>query len=178
MRAGMIQRKIRKNVSSCCMERKWLPWSLIHQVRTREELKNENVSYLTESVAGQSRSKNPSGCIETGWRGPAIVAFVCFTRAVGALYRVRIRAPPGFVITGNPNSVIEHNWRPRPGFGSCIFLHGRDTPRRGTSGCTAVSSAHLEQLLHWLDAQKNPLIVQLPLPEYFILRQFWELPVS
>jgi hypothetical protein len=35
------------------MERKWLPWSLIHQVRTREELKNENVSYLTEGlVAG------------------------------------------------------------------------------------------------------------------------------
>ena len=48
MRAAMIQRKIWKSVSSCCMERKWLPWSLIHQVRTREELKNENVSYLTE----------------------------------------------------------------------------------------------------------------------------------
>ena len=95
MRAAMIQRKIWKSVSSCCMERKWLPWSLIHQVRTREELKNENVSYLTESVAGQSRSKNPSGWIETGWRGPAIVAFVCFTSAAGALYRVRIRAPPG-----------------------------------------------------------------------------------
>src|SRR5271165_7680047 len=60
--------------------------------------------------------------------------------------------------------MIEHNWRPSPGFGSCIFLHVWDSPRRGTSGCTAVSSAHLEQLLHWLDAQKNPLIVQLPCP--------------
>ena len=49
-------------------------------------------------------------------------------------------------------------------------------PLRGTAGCTAVSSAHLEQLLHWLDARKNPLIVQLPLPEYFLLRRFWELP--
>jgi D-alanyl-D-alanine dipeptidase len=72
--------------------------------------------------------------------------------------------------------MIEHNWRPRPGLGSCIFLHVWDSPRRGTAGCTAVSSTHLEQLLHWLDAQKNPLIVQLPLPEYFIHRQFWELP--
>src|ERR1700730_4303940 len=72
--------------------------------------------------------------------------------------------------------MIEHNWRPRPGFGSCIFLHVWDSARRGTVGCTAVSSANLEQLLHWLDAQKNPLIVQLPLPEYFRLRQFWELP--
>ncbi|HEY1476742.1 MAG TPA: hypothetical protein VGF37_03585, partial [Chthoniobacterales bacterium] len=46
----------------------------------------------------------------------------------------------------------------------------------GTAGCTAVSSAHLEQILHWLDAQKNPLIVQLPLLEYLHLRQFWQLP--
>ncbi len=72
--------------------------------------------------------------------------------------------------------MIEHNWWPRPGFGSCIFLHVWDSARRGTAGCTAVSSAHLEQLLHWLDTKKNPLIVQLPLPEYFLLRQFWELP--
>jgi D-alanyl-D-alanine dipeptidase len=72
--------------------------------------------------------------------------------------------------------MIEHNWRPRPGLGSCIFLHVWDSARRGTAGCTAVSSAHLEQLLHWLDAQKNPLIVQLPLPEYFLLRRSWELP--
>jgi L,D-peptidoglycan transpeptidase YkuD (ErfK/YbiS/YcfS/YnhG family) len=72
--------------------------------------------------------------------------------------------------------MIEHNWRPRPGFGSCIFLHVWDSPRRGTSGCTAVSPTHLEQLLHWLDGQENPLIVQLPLPEYFRLQQFWELP--
>jgi L,D-peptidoglycan transpeptidase YkuD (ErfK/YbiS/YcfS/YnhG family) len=72
--------------------------------------------------------------------------------------------------------MIEHNWRPRPGFGSCIFLHVWDSARRGTAGCTAVSSTHLEQLLHWLDAQKNPLLVQLPLPEYFRLQQLWELP--
>jgi D-alanyl-D-alanine dipeptidase len=72
--------------------------------------------------------------------------------------------------------MIEHNWRPIPKSGSCIFLHVWDSVLRGTAGCTAVSSAHLEQLLHWLDAQKNPLIVQLPLPEYFLLRRSWELP--
>jgi L,D-peptidoglycan transpeptidase YkuD (ErfK/YbiS/YcfS/YnhG family) len=72
--------------------------------------------------------------------------------------------------------MIEHNWQPRPGFGSCIFLHVWYSARRGTAGCTAVSSAHLEQVLHWLDAQKNPLIVQLPLLEYLRLRQFWQLP--
>ena len=72
--------------------------------------------------------------------------------------------------------MIEHNWRPRPGLGSCIFLHVWDSVLRGTAGCTAVSSAHLEQLLHWMDAQNNPLIIQLPLPEYVLLRQSWELP--
>jgi L,D-peptidoglycan transpeptidase YkuD (ErfK/YbiS/YcfS/YnhG family) len=72
--------------------------------------------------------------------------------------------------------MIEHNWQPRPGFGSCIFLHVWNSARRGTAGCTAVSSAHLEEVLHWLDAQKNPLIVQLPLLEYLRLRQFWQLP--
>ena len=72
--------------------------------------------------------------------------------------------------------MIEHNWQSRPGFGSCIFLHVWYSARQGTAGCTAVSSAHLEQVLHWLDAQKNPLIVQLPLLEYLHLRQFWQLP--
>jgi hypothetical protein len=72
--------------------------------------------------------------------------------------------------------MIEHNWRPRPGLGSCIFLHVWDSVLRGTAGCTAVSSAHLEQLLRWMDAQNNPLIIQLPLPEYVLLRQSWELP--
>jgi L,D-peptidoglycan transpeptidase YkuD (ErfK/YbiS/YcfS/YnhG family) len=72
--------------------------------------------------------------------------------------------------------MIEHNWQRRPGCGSCIFLHVWYSAGRGTAGCTAMSSAHLEQLLHWLDAQKNPLIVQLPLHEYLRLRQFWQLP--
>jgi len=91
MRAAMIQRKIWKSVSSCCMERKWLPWILIHQVRTREELKNENVSYLTEGLAaGQSRSKNPSGLIETGSAaGDSTLAG--FTSTLGSLGWIRVR---------------------------------------------------------------------------------------
>jgi L,D-peptidoglycan transpeptidase YkuD (ErfK/YbiS/YcfS/YnhG family) len=72
--------------------------------------------------------------------------------------------------------MIEHNWRPVPECGSCIFLHVWDSARRGTAGCTAVSSAQLEQLLHWLNVQKNPLIVQLPWPEYVLLRRSWKLP--
>lgn len=72
--------------------------------------------------------------------------------------------------------MIEHNWSQIPGFGSCIFFHVWDRDPVGTAGCTAVSLAHLERLLHWLDASKNPLIVQLPLPEYVRLKQSWGLP--
>src|SRR5260370_41959752 len=89
MRDAMIQRKIWKSVSSCCMERKWLQWSLIHQVRTREELKNENVSYLTEGLAAgpkplekslwidrdttQFNSSNPSLQIPPGRAWPKLL---------------------------------------------------------------------------------------------------------
>jgi len=57
MQGAMIRRKIWRSVFSCCMERKWLPWSLIHQIRTREELKHENVSYLTEGLRTRARVK-------------------------------------------------------------------------------------------------------------------------
>ena len=72
--------------------------------------------------------------------------------------------------------MIQHNWKPVPGFGSCIFFHVWDDHQAGTAGCTATSSAHLERLLRWLDSKKNPLIVQLPQPEYLRLRESWELP--
>lgn len=73
--------------------------------------------------------------------------------------------------------MIEHNWSKIPGFGSCIFLHVWGHERGGTAGCTAMSSAALMHLLYRLDTEKNPLIVQLPLPEYDRLKQAWDLPV-
>ena len=72
--------------------------------------------------------------------------------------------------------MLEHNWSQIPGFGSCIFLHVWDRDRSGTAGCTAVRLAKLERLIHWLDADKYPLIVQLPKTEYLRLKQSWELP--
>jgi L,D-peptidoglycan transpeptidase YkuD (ErfK/YbiS/YcfS/YnhG family) len=72
--------------------------------------------------------------------------------------------------------MIEHNWSQIPGLGSCIFLHVWNDSRTGTAGCTAVRLADLERLLHWLDAHENPLIIQLPLPEYARLKGSWGLP--
>jgi zinc D-Ala-D-Ala dipeptidase len=72
--------------------------------------------------------------------------------------------------------MLEHNWSQIPGYGSCIFFHVWDRDLNGTVGCTAVSLTNMERLIHWLDASKNPLIVQLPVVEYLRLKESWELP--
>jgi L,D-peptidoglycan transpeptidase YkuD (ErfK/YbiS/YcfS/YnhG family) len=72
--------------------------------------------------------------------------------------------------------VVEHNWKPFPGLGSCIFLHiwqGEGIP---TTGCTAMSLEDLKFLVHWLDAKKHPLLLQLPEAVYLRLKQSWQLP--
>ncbi|MBA2432983.1 MAG: hypothetical protein H0V56_12860 [Chthoniobacterales bacterium] len=60
---------------------------------------------------------------------------------------------------------VKHNWEQRPGYGSCIWLHIWKAPGVATSGCTAMETAALERLVHWLDARKRPLLVQLPRAE-------------
>ena len=58
-------------------------------------------------------------------------------------------------------AVIAHNPHNQPGLGSCIFLHiwqGENVP---TSGCAAMSEAHLHKVLAWLDPAANPCLVQL-----------------
>lgn len=73
--------------------------------------------------------------------------------------------------------VVEHNWdKPLPGGGSCIFLHIWPWPGYGTSGCTAMEAGNLETIIRWLDASKQPLLVQLPAAEYARLKVLWHLP--
>jgi L,D-peptidoglycan transpeptidase YkuD (ErfK/YbiS/YcfS/YnhG family) len=60
--------------------------------------------------------------------------------------------------------------------GSCIFIHLWKGDGSGTSGCTALSGPEIENLIRWLDANKQPLLVQLPQPEYQRLRARWQLP--
>ena len=60
---------------------------------------------------------------------------------------------------------VKHNWEQRPGDGSCIWLHIWKAPGAPTSGCTAMDANALERLVHWLDARKRPLLVQMPRAE-------------
>jgi L,D-peptidoglycan transpeptidase YkuD (ErfK/YbiS/YcfS/YnhG family) len=71
---------------------------------------------------------------------------------------------------------VKHNWQQRPGYGSNIWLHIWKAPGVATSGCTAMEIAALEQLVHWLDAGKRPLLVQMPRAE--LVRLFPELATA
>lgn len=73
--------------------------------------------------------------------------------------------------------VVDHNYpATRPGDGSCIFLHIWEGPGKGTAGCTAMEAARMEEILKWIDAASNPLLIQLPDAEYRHWRQRFHLP--
>ena len=73
--------------------------------------------------------------------------------------------------------VVEYNYvNPRPGDGSCIFIHLWQNSQTGTAGCTAMGETNILALLQWLDTGKNPLLVQLPEEEYAKMKKTYGLP--
>jgi L,D-peptidoglycan transpeptidase YkuD (ErfK/YbiS/YcfS/YnhG family) len=91
-------------------------------------------------------------------------------RSVGEVYHWGIVVGHNGIVTdvkSNP---------PRPGSGSCVFLHIWRSPTQGTAGCTAMPQIELETLLTWLDPTLKPLLVQVPAFEYRRLINRWKLP--
>jgi L,D-peptidoglycan transpeptidase YkuD (ErfK/YbiS/YcfS/YnhG family) len=72
--------------------------------------------------------------------------------------------------------VIEHNRQQAPMGGSCIFAHLWKSPRDATTGCTAMDSATMTQLLGWLRPDRDPVFVLMPMAAYERLRADWNLP--
>jgi D-alanyl-D-alanine dipeptidase len=62
------------------------------------------------------------------------------------------------------------------GNGSCIFLHIWKDAATGTAGCTAMERRHLERIVGWLAADKNPYLVQMVKSDYDHIRKIWKLP--
>ena len=72
---------------------------------------------------------------------------------------------------------VNHNaGKPVPGKGSCIFIHIWQNDHTGTTGCTAMQQNDLLRVLHWIDARRHPLLVQLPRTEYARLEAQYHLP--
>lgn len=57
---------------------------------------------------------------------------------------------------------VEHNKLGKPKAGSCIFLHVEEYPGASTSGCVSMKLEELKKIVHWLDKDKNPLLIQIP----------------
>ncbi|SNR77617.1 hypothetical protein SAMN04488503_1197 [Humidesulfovibrio mexicanus] len=73
---------------------------------------------------------------------------------------------------------VRHNSDPvTPGAGSCIFLHIWLGQGVASSGCTNMDAADMLTVLRWLDADKGPLLAQLPRADYDRLRSAWRLPL-
>ena len=84
-------------------------------------------------------------------------------REVGAAYETGI--------------VVEHNWGdPRPGGGSCIFLHNWTGPEDTTAGCTAMAPPELTAIAQWIGSARDPVLVQLTRDLYERYGPVWGLP--
>lgn len=71
---------------------------------------------------------------------------------------------------------VEHNSERQKGGGSCIFLHVWKDENTATVGCTAMSRENIEKVLTFLDAKKNPVLIQLPKDSYAQFQTKWKLP--
>lgn len=72
---------------------------------------------------------------------------------------------------------VAHNSERQKSGGSCIFLHIWKDAGTGTAGCTAMERPNIEKTLTWLDAKKNPVLVQLPETTYNSYQKLWNLPI-
>ena len=72
---------------------------------------------------------------------------------------------------------VAHNSQPvKRGNGSCIFLHIWKDENSGTAGCTAMARENIESLLAWLEPERKPVLIQMPVEEYQKLKLTWKLP--
>jgi L,D-peptidoglycan transpeptidase YkuD (ErfK/YbiS/YcfS/YnhG family) len=71
---------------------------------------------------------------------------------------------------------VAHNSERQKGGGSCIFLHVWKDEKSGTAGCTAMEKSQMAKIADWLDAKKNPVLIQLPQDSYKQFQTKWKLP--
>ncbi|MBI1225304.1 MAG: L,D-transpeptidase family protein [Bacteroidetes bacterium] len=72
--------------------------------------------------------------------------------------------------------MVNHNTPAIAQGGSCIFFHIWYEPGKATSGCTAMTEENLLTLLHWLDSEKSPKLLQVTEAEYPKFRKEFGLP--
>jgi hypothetical protein len=69
--------------------------------------------------------------------------------------------------------VVEHNKAQVKQRGSCIFLHVEKFKGAGTAGCTSMSLENITKIIHWLDIEKNPILIQIPKKELYQIKKLY-----
>lgn len=73
--------------------------------------------------------------------------------------------------------LVRHNMDPVvPGGGSCIFMHIWRGQGLASAGCTSMAPEAMLELLRWLDADRAPVLAQLPRQELERYQAAWRLP--
>lgn len=84
------------------------------------------------------------------------------------------------IAVGSPYELgifVAYNSYPvKAGDGSCIFLHIWSDAATGTAGCTAMAKENLETIFGWIDAAKDPYLVQMTDSDHKKYRKAWKLP--
>ena len=119
-------------------EMKKLKMPYIHISDMTECIDDPNSKYYNEIVSRDEIQTEDS----VDWRSSEKM------REAGIYYEL------GVVVEQNSDPIVK-------GDGSCIFLHNWKEPNETMSGCTAMSPTNMVEIVNWLDADKNPIIVQL-----------------
>ncbi|WP_459852729.1 L,D-transpeptidase family protein [Humidesulfovibrio idahonensis] len=113
-------------------------------------------------------------CVDDG-KSPAYNGFAELTPGVAPAWdsAETMRRPDGQYRLG---AFVHHNTSPAvPGGGSCIFLHIWLGQGIASSGCTNMDQADMLLLLRWLDADKRPVLAQLPRKDFERFQTAWRL---
>ena len=58
--------------------------------------------------------------------------------------------------------VVNHNQKAVKNRGSCIFIHIQRGQGIPTAGCTSMKEEAIKKIVDWLDASKEPILIQIP----------------
>ena len=135
---------------------------------------NADVECVDDAASGvYNRVLDRASVAEADWQSHEEM------RRSDGLYRIGVIVAhngPGVDASLLPGSDAPAASEPVPGGGSCIFLHVWRGAGTSTAGCTAMPDPALQEVLAWLAAEADPVLVQLPEAEAAQLRGPWGLP--
>ena len=106
----------------------------------------------------------------------AVLCSLSCTAWGGSLEKKVAPAPLVEVKTDVPGLIVAMQYATADNFTGKVLYDCNRCFLTETTGCTAMAEKELVEILHWLKAEENPVLVQLPLPIYKRFWKGWQLP--